>query len=157
MVGVTRAPYNYAGDNPLNYADRSGLGEGEIELPCAWPFCAPPPPVTEGIEGIVKGGQEGAEGVAHGAENIWNEITGGGDSTGELPRVDGTGRAHGSIPTHPPGDMTQKELEEAKEELDESIARRKEEQLQGGEDPAHRRRINEEERLRRQIEKKLGC
>jgi RHS repeat-associated protein len=78
MVGVTRAPYNYAGDNPLNYADRSGLGEGEVELPCVWPFCAPPPPVTEGIEGVVKGGREAVEGV-------WNEVTGQGGTGHPVP------------------------------------------------------------------------
>jgi RHS repeat-associated protein len=91
MAAITRAPYTYAGDNPLNVADHSGLGEGEIELPCVWPFCAPPPPVTEGAEGIVEGGREAVEGVAQGAESIWSTIKGGGENPhgghreGDLP------------------------------------------------------------------------
>jgi RHS repeat-associated protein len=77
IAPITRAPYTYAGDNPLNLADRSGLSEGEIELPCVWPFCAPPPPVTEGVEQIGAGIIEGGREVAHGAESIVNTIKGG--------------------------------------------------------------------------------
>ena len=81
-VSVTRAPYNYAGDDPVNNADPTGrssegLGEG---VPCYFPFCAPPPSATEGAEqlgkGIVEGGREVAEGIAHGAESIWNAVGG---------------------------------------------------------------------------------
>jgi RHS repeat-associated protein len=154
MVGITRAPYNYAGDNPLNYADRSGLGEGEIELPCVWPFCAPPPPVTEGIEGIVEGGREGAEGVAHGAESILNKITGGG---GSLPKRGNDEKTHGKIPSYPPSGATPEELEGALEDLETSIPIRERQLLEEGEHKEHRERLEEEKTLRRQIEKKLGC
>jgi RHS repeat-associated protein len=52
-VGITRAPYNYAGDNPVNHRDRDGLSaEGLEGVPCYFPFCGPPPPpaVEEGIQ-----------------------------------------------------------------------------------------------------------
>jgi RHS repeat-associated protein len=88
LADVTRAPYNYAGDNPVNYADRSGLAsEGEIELPCVWPFCGPPPSASEGLEhlgqGIAEGARESYEGVKHGAESIWNAISSEGESSNE--------------------------------------------------------------------------
>jgi RHS repeat-associated protein len=168
LAAITGESYSYGGDNPVNESDRTGRA-GETEI-CYFPGdCIPVGggsgesngAAVEALEGFGKDVVEGAKndyGAAkEGIESIWNEVTGNGGSGGELPRVDGTGRAHGSIPTHPPDGMTEKELEEAKEELDGSIAQRKEEQLELGEDPAHRRRINEEERLRRQIEKKLGC
>ncbi len=90
---VTRAPYTYAKDNPVNLLDRSGLSsEGEGAVPCAWPFCGPPPSATEGAEqigkGVVEGGREAAEGVAHGAEGVIKWISGdesgkGNESQGE--------------------------------------------------------------------------
>jgi RHS repeat-associated protein len=80
-VSITGAPYNYAGDNPVNRADRSGLGEGELDLPCVWPACAPPSSTTEAVRevgnGIVEGSREVGEGFAQGAESIWNTIKGG--------------------------------------------------------------------------------
>jgi RHS repeat-associated protein len=63
----TREPYGYVSDNPLNGADRSGLSEWEIELPCVWPFCGPPPHAVEGLK-------EFGEGVIGGAEITWQEV-----------------------------------------------------------------------------------
>ena len=78
---VTRAPYTYAEDDPVNLLDRSGLAsEGEVSVPCVWPFCSPPPSVTEGAEqigkGVVEGGREAGEGVVHGAEGVIEWISG---------------------------------------------------------------------------------
>jgi hypothetical protein len=60
--------------NPLNAADRSGLAEGEIELPCFWPFCGAPPPAVEGLKEIGEGIAEGAEITWHGVEHAWNWV-----------------------------------------------------------------------------------
>jgi len=88
-VPITRAPYNYVGDNPVNNVDPTGLsseglGEG---VPCFFPFCGPPPSASEGVgqigKGIVEGGRKVAEGIAHGAESVVNWITGEGESSGE--------------------------------------------------------------------------
>jgi RHS repeat-associated protein len=53
-VALTREPYAYAGDNPLTYKDRSGLGieevlEGGSGIPCPW--CEAKEGVEEAIEG----------------------------------------------------------------------------------------------------------
>jgi RHS repeat-associated protein len=52
-VAITRAPHNYAGDNPLTYRDRSGLGieeifEGGSGIPCPW--CSGAEGVAEALE-----------------------------------------------------------------------------------------------------------
>jgi len=67
-VSLTRAPYNYAGDNPVNRVDPDGLSAEGIEgVPCYFPFCGPPPPAVEGV-------QHGIEGITHGIESAWNAI-----------------------------------------------------------------------------------
>jgi RHS repeat-associated protein len=67
-VSVTRAPYNYGGDNPVNHGDPTGLSAEGIEgVPCYWPLCGPPPPAVEGV-------QHGVEGITHGVEGVWNSI-----------------------------------------------------------------------------------
>jgi RHS repeat-associated protein len=67
-VGVTRAPYNYGGDNPVNHGDPTGLSaEGVEGVPCYFPFCGPPPPAVEGL-------QHGLEKAEHGIESVWNEV-----------------------------------------------------------------------------------
>jgi RHS repeat-associated protein len=85
LVMATRQPYAYAGDNPVNRADPTGLGEWEVELPCVWPFCGPPPSAIEGVEQIGRGVIEGAETSWHGVEGAWNAVFSSG-GCGEIPR-----------------------------------------------------------------------
>jgi RHS repeat-associated protein len=72
MASVTRAPYNYAGDNPVNSTDPRGLsstaeGLGEGGVPCVFPFCGPSPSAEEAL-------RHGTEQVEHGIEKLWNAI-----------------------------------------------------------------------------------
>jgi hypothetical protein len=67
-VSFTGAPYNYAGDNPVNHRDPAGLSaEGLEGVPCYFPFCGPPPPAVEGV-------QHGLEKAEHGIESVWNAV-----------------------------------------------------------------------------------
>jgi RHS repeat-associated protein len=100
-VGTTRAPYNYAGDNPLNEADHSGrsvLGEignfleplnpikyYEEEIESYENGCGYFASVAHGLEGVVVGaldasgaGEEGlaAEGVEEGGTAIEDTLAG---------------------------------------------------------------------------------
>jgi RHS repeat-associated protein len=79
---LTKAPYNYAGDDPANRADSSGLIE-EAELPCVWPFCGPPPSAVEGLKEFGEEVVEGAEISRHGVEAVWNKATGANDEASE--------------------------------------------------------------------------
>jgi RHS repeat-associated protein len=64
-VALTREPYAYGGDNPVNRRDSDGLSaEGLEGVPCYFPFCGPPPPAVEGV-------QHGIEGITHGAAGVW--------------------------------------------------------------------------------------
>ena len=63
---------------------------------------------------------------------------------------------HGEGPDHVPDSWTREQLEELKDDLQTSIRTRQAEQRWLGEDGPHRRRMNEELRLLRQIEKKLS-
>jgi RHS repeat-associated protein len=70
LEAITGAPYMYAGDNPINRMDLTGLLEstqspGELGIPCIYPFCAPPPPVVEALE----------HGFEKAKESIINAIT----------------------------------------------------------------------------------
>jgi len=73
-----------------------------------------------------------------------------------LPRLDNTGKVHGPIPDYIPASWTREELEELEVDLERSIARRQSEQVALGEEGGHRERIRQEERLLRQIQKKLS-
>jgi RHS repeat-associated protein len=67
-VALTREPYAYGGDNPVNRRDPDGLSaEGLEGVPCYFPFCGPPPPAVEGV-------QHGLEGITHGIESVWNSV-----------------------------------------------------------------------------------
>lgn len=67
-VALTREPYAYGGDNPVNRRDPDGLSaEGLEGVPCYWPLCGPQPPAVEGV-------QHGVEGITHGIESVWNEV-----------------------------------------------------------------------------------
>jgi RHS repeat-associated protein len=74
----------------------------------------------------------------------------------EVPVRDITGKIHGDLPDHVPDSWTKGEMEEAAEELRESIKARNAEQMKYGEEGGHRERIRQEEQLLRQIEKKLS-
>jgi RHS repeat-associated protein len=78
-VALTREPYAYGGDNPINRRDPDGLSaEGLEGVPCYFPFCGPPPPAVEGV-------QHGIETVEHGIESVWNAVNenGGPNDEGE--------------------------------------------------------------------------
>ncbi len=74
----------------------------------------------------------------------------------EPPLRDVTGKVHQDIPDYVPENWTHEQLEQAKHELQESIKTRNAQQSKYGEEGGHRNQIRLEERLLRQIEKKLG-
>jgi RHS repeat-associated protein len=87
-VSLTLAPYVYGGDNPVNYMDRAGLAEESIGEGSSCPpgLCFPFPNGKETERGLEAAkelpheiGHAVGE-VGHGAENIWNEVTGNGAS-----------------------------------------------------------------------------
>jgi RHS repeat-associated protein len=82
---LTRAPYDYVSDNPVNEQDRAGLEEEAV-------YCYPGGCIStsgEGGGGRGRGVEEaveknwhefesGAERIGNGVASIWNEVTGGG-------------------------------------------------------------------------------
>jgi RHS repeat-associated protein len=81
------------------------------------------------------------------------------DYPDNYPRIDRTGKAHTQdgvpLPDHVPETWSREMLEDAATTLRRSIRARNDEAQRLGEDPGHRTRINDEERLLRQIEKAL--
>jgi RHS repeat-associated protein len=161
---VSRAPYVYAGDNPLTYRDRGGLSleealEGGSSIPCPW--CSAAERMGEALEGAYHE-------VQHSGEWVYNQI--GTEDLGEpakqgeaaeragceLLEKDRTGKVHGDIPSYPNPEWTDEELEQVAEDLRDSIGQRKQEQGELGEEPGHRNTIREQEKLLRQIEKRLS-
>jgi RHS repeat-associated protein len=163
-VAVTRSPYNYAGDNPLTYRDRSGLGieeifEGGSGIPCPW--CSAAEGVAEALEGAYHEAQHGIEWVNNqvGAEELGESVeqgAGAARSGCELLEKDGTGKVHGEIPSHPNPEWTEEDLEQVAEDLRDSIGQRAKELGEKGEEAGHRTRVGAEEKLLRQIERLLG-
>jgi RHS repeat-associated protein len=163
-VAVTRSPYNYAGDNPLTYRDRSGLGieeifEGGSGIPCPW--CSAAEGVAEALEGAYHEAQHGIEWVNNqvGAEDLGESVeqgAGAARSGCELLEKDGTGKVHGEIPSHPNPEWTEEDLEQVAEDLRDSIGQRAKELGEKGEEAGHRTRVGAEEKLLRQIERLLG-
>jgi RHS repeat-associated protein len=92
----TGAPYNYAGDNPLNYDDPRGLaGESIGEDPSCPPgLCFPFPNGQETERAIEAAGELGqkightASEVGHGIESVWNEAFGEGESSKESTQTE---------------------------------------------------------------------
>jgi RHS repeat-associated protein len=160
-VAITRAPYGYAGDNPVNEQDRTGLEEETLD--CS-PFgCISVPggsgnpgqPVQEIIEKNWHEFEGGLEVIGKEVGGVLNEITGGG---GSLPKPrGGDGKTHGEIPRYPPSGATREELEETLEDIEKSMPIREKQLEEKGEDKEHRKQLEEERELRRQIEEKLRC
>jgi hypothetical protein len=75
---------------------------------------------------------------------------------GPTARVDRTGKMHGELPNHIPKDWTRETIEEFGDDLRGSIRTRRNEQLRLGEDGPHRERLRQEERLLRQVERRLS-
>ncbi len=104
----------------------------------------------------------GIAAMVHGGSNLGHDLgrlesTGGsGRNAPEPPRLDSTGKVHGEIPDHVPDSWTREQLEELQDDLQTSIRTRQAEQQRLGEDGPHRRRINEEIQLLRQVQKKLS-
>ncbi len=87
FVSVTQVPYNYAGDNPVNKADPTGLssiaeGLGEGGVPCVFPLCGPSPAAEEALG-------HGIEKIEHGVESVWNTI-----NENEAPNDEGEAELH---------------------------------------------------------------
>jgi len=77
----------------------------------------------------------------------------------DLPGLDGTGKVHTGpegLPDYVPPDWTPEDLVQIRDDLKRSIQTRQEEQIDKGEDPGHRARINAEIQLLRQVQKKLS-
>jgi RHS repeat-associated protein len=86
LVGLTRAPYVYGADDPVNRRDRAGQAEESLEGGCPPPVCFPFPTTSNGEDAIGFIGSEfddfGNE-VGDAASGIWNEIVGDDDSSAE--------------------------------------------------------------------------
>jgi RHS repeat-associated protein len=90
LEAFTREAYGYAGSDPVNRLDRSGLSE-EGEHPCPpGALCLPPPPnpIKAGEE-LVTGVAEGAGKTWGGIKTLWNDVTGANDAEedGEGPGI----------------------------------------------------------------------
>lgn len=129
--------YTYAGADPVNYVDRSGL---RVEVPDD-PIPGKPQPdkVMRDLNGT-----------------IMNCTKTPSDKKDERPRLDQKRKVHGKLPEYVTDDWTDEELEDLAEDLETSIKTRKDELVNLGDEPGHRRRINEDLRLLKQILKKLG-
>jgi RHS repeat-associated protein len=159
-VMITREPYAYAGDNPLSYRDRSGLGWEEVfegpGIPCPWCQAS-----EEAQEGAYHAAVHGVEWVNNqvGAEELGEPVEQGAAAARsgcELLEVDKKGKVHGGIPSYPNPEWTDEDLEQVAEDLRESIDTRSKELGEEGEESGHRVRVGREEKLLRQIERPLG-
>lgn len=77
----------------------------------------------------------------------------------DLPGLDGTGKVHTGpegLADYVPPDWAPEDLVQIRDDLERSIQTRQEEQIDKGEDPGHRARINAETQLLRQVQKKLS-
>jgi RHS repeat-associated protein len=164
LVVVTHEPYVYAGDNPINYRDRSGLGieeifEGGSGIPCPW--CSAAEGVAEALEGAYHEAQHGVEWLNNqiGTEELGEPVeqgAGAAEKGCELLEKDKTGRVHGDIPNYPNPEWTEEDLEQVAEDLRDSIEQRRQNLNDEGEEPGHRNKLGEQERLLKQIEKRLS-
>jgi RHS repeat-associated protein len=103
-VALTREPYAYGGDNPVNRHDPDGLSaEGLEGVPCYFPFCGPPPPAVEGV-------QHGIEGITHGIESVWNSV-----NENEGPNDEGEAELKGKEAQRECGEPNRGSLEKLKQ------------------------------------------
>jgi RHS repeat-associated protein len=81
IASLTRAPYNYAQDNPLNYLDRTGLAEESIGQGSSCPpgICFPFPNGKE-TERAVEAAKELGHEIGHTASEVGSEIANGAES-----------------------------------------------------------------------------
>jgi RHS repeat-associated protein len=109
---LTRAPYDYAEDNPLNYADPRGLsGESTGEGFSCPPGLCLPFPTNEQTERAIEAAKElgheighAASEIGHGIEGVFNSISGEGESSSENSQA-GQSEGEGVCgnPATPPG------------------------------------------------------
>lgn len=176
IAAATRAPYNYADNNPTNKTDPSGLGpEATGTLGGGWPTLQIPSWALPGA-GLGLGGLCLAICIDAVAPDEPDEGTDGGGPPDEpdrafpLPHLDRTGKVHGPLPTHPPAgttadethgavrvpdEWTDEELEQLADELEISLKTRNEANKEMGTDKGHSRRVNDERDLLRKIRQKL--
>jgi RHS repeat-associated protein len=111
-VSLTRAPYVYGGDNPLNYMDRAGLAEESIgEGSCPPGLCFPFPNGKETERGL-EAAKELAHEVGNGIESIGSELGNGAESV--LSTIKGgSGSERNPAQDKKLTDQEIKELEEA--------------------------------------------
>jgi RHS repeat-associated protein len=94
-VSVTRAPYNYAGDDPVNETDRTGLEEETLycsPLGCVYSPGGGTGGPASGVEEIITKNWHEFEGgagvIAEKAAEVWNEISGNGNGEERNPAQD---------------------------------------------------------------------
>ncbi|MFT4049167.1 MAG: RHS repeat-associated core domain-containing protein [Solirubrobacterales bacterium] len=73
-----------------------------------------------------------------------------------LPALDRTGKLHGELPTSIPTSWTREQLRDLAADLRASIRVRRDELARRGEDGPHRRRLQQEEQLLKQVNRRLG-
>ena len=165
--------YAYVRNNPLRYTDPDGR--------CIWDLCigeiAFATGVTEAAVGAVIAATAATGFVWSKREAIARSVTELGTAAGlalrqavdsvtlasradpyalpdNYPRIDKTGKAHTrdqTLPDHVPESWNREMLDDAARTLRKSIRARQDEAKRLGEDPGHRNRIRDEERLLRQI------
>jgi RHS repeat-associated protein len=169
--------YAYVRNNPLRYTDPDGR--------CIWDLCIGEIAVATGVSQAAVGAAMAASAAAVFVWNKREEIAGSVvelgtaagsalrqavDSVkqasradpyaypGDYPQIDKTGKAHTrdqTLPDHVPESWNREMLEDAASTLRKSIKARQDEARRLGEDPGHRTRIKDEERLLRQVEEAL--
>lgn len=167
LAAATRHPYSYVSGDPLDATDPSGLADATPQGPIILihPESDPPETLPDGpIDGGFERDPEGYDGdspIATGPVvktptpcKTGKTTVSSSDEEAPPPELDGTGKVHGELPSHIPGSWTQEQLEELAHDLQISIETREREMRLLGEDGPHRRRLEEERDLLRQLRNK---